>query len=259
MGIRLDGRDFTPEDEVGETIGSTRAVIINEALARLFWPGKNAVRQKLNKGNEVIGIAGDVRYSAMDSEPVPEVYLPAGLFPQDQFSIVVRTTSDPAGMSSNIRAAIQNIESDVFVSQFQTMDEVIASSVSRRRFAMLLLSVFSLTGVLLAVVGIAGIVAYSLSLRLREVGIRVAMGASPRSVVLLMARQGLAPAFAGLVLGLPLALGLTRFLARMLYGVSSHDPAVFTLAAVVLASVSMIAAGVSAYRAVRVDASSLFK
>jgi putative ABC transport system permease protein len=176
MGIPLDGRDFIPADEAGEKIGEGHRVIINETLARIFWPGQRAVGHSLNRGIEVVGVAGDVRYAGMDSDPIPEVYLPAGLFPQDEFSIVVRTAFDPVAATASIRTPIYGIEHDVFVSDFQTMDEVIANSVSQRRFVMSLLGTFSVIGVLMAVVGIGGIVAYSLSMRLREIGIRIAMG-----------------------------------------------------------------------------------
>src|SRR5262249_59846911 len=119
----------------------------------------------------------------------------------------------------------------------------IDNATSRRRFVMLLLSAFSATAILLAVVGIAGVVAYSLSMRLREIGIRVAMGAGPGSVIALVSRQGVAPAFAGLILGLPLAAGLTRYLQQMLYGVSAYDPLVFTISVAALALVLIVAAG----------------
>ena len=151
------------------------------------------------------------------------------------------------------------IERDVFVGPFQKMDEVIANSVADRRFIMLLLGVFSVTGLLLAVSGIAGIIVYSLTLRIREVGIRVAMGAGPLDVILLMSRQGLAPAFVGLALGLVLALAFSRFLTHMLYSVSPYDPAVFGLSVAAMAVISVAAAAVSAYRTCRVDASRILK
>jgi putative ABC transport system permease protein len=105
----LEGRDFTRVDEFVGQIGTSKVVIINNALARLFWPGRSAVGQKLNQGSEIIGVTGDVRYAAIENEPVPEVYLPAGLFPQDRFSLVVRASSRE-GMSSAIRSAIREIE-----------------------------------------------------------------------------------------------------------------------------------------------------
>lgn len=258
MGIPLEGKDFTRVDEFAGKIGTAKVVIINRALARLFWPGRSALGRKLNDGSEVIGVAGDVRYAAIENEPGPEVYLPAGLFPQDRFSLVVRASSG-TGISAGIRSAIREIDPDVFISEFQTMDEVIGRSLLQRRFVMLLLSAFSLAGVILAVAGIAAIVAYSLSLRLREIGIRVAVGASPQKVVLLMARQGVAPAFAGLLLGIPAALALTRFLAHLLYGVSPRDPAVFASAIFILGAVSFLAACVSASRASRLDVCNLLR
>jgi ABC-type antimicrobial peptide transport system permease subunit len=130
-------------------------------------------------------------------------------------------------------------------------------ALSRRRFTMRLLSMFSAAGVFLAIVGIVGIVAYSLSLRIREVGIRVAIGASPRSVILLMSRQGLVPVLVGLMAGLFLAVSLNRFLGQMLYAVSPFDPAVFGLAAAAVASASVLAAVASAYRACRIDPATL--
>jgi ABC-type antimicrobial peptide transport system permease subunit len=259
MGIPLDGRDFMPSDEAGEKIGEGHRVIINEALARLFWPGQRAVGKSVNRQSDVIGVAGDVRYAGLDNDPIPEVYLPAGLYPQDVFSIVVRTASYPTSITSSVRAAIHEVEKDVFISDFQTMNEVIDNSTSRRRFVMLLLSAFSATGIVLAVVGIAGTVAYSLSMRIRDIGIRIAMGAGPGSVIALVSRQGLAPAFLGLILGLPLAVILTRYLRQMLFGISADDPAVFTISVAALALISILAAGAAAYRACRVDASTLLR
>jgi putative ABC transport system permease protein len=259
MGIPVDGRDFTLVDDVGEKIGGGHRLIINDALARLFWPGQRAVGKTVNRCCEVIGVVGNVRYSGMDSDPIPEVYLPAGLYPQDAFSIVVRTSSDDPSMTQSIRAAVHNVERDVFISQFQTMNEVISNSMSRRRFVTLLLSAFSATGLALAMVGIAGIVAYSLSMRLGEIGIRIAMGASPNSVIALIARQGLVPALAGLVLGLPLAAALTGYLGQMLYRVSRYDLTVFAASIGALGLVSILAAGMSAYRCCHVDASTLLK
>jgi hypothetical protein len=270
MGIALlGGRDFAQQDDIGE-IGKTKVVIVNQAMARLLWPGENPVGRAVtgvaggdltndHVPTEVIGVVADVRYASLDTEPGPEVYYPEGRYPQDEFSLVIRTASDPHGMTQTIRAAILDIERDVFIGPFRTMDEVIADSITTRRFTMLIISAFSAASLLLAVAGIAGIVTYSLSLRVREVGIRVAIGAAPRQVIMLISRQGLAPALAGLVLGLILAFGVTRFLSHMLYEVSPYDPAVFGIAVVAIAAVSALSAGISARRAAHVDASTMLK
>jgi len=265
MGIpRLRGRDFEPQDQIGE-VGKTRVIIINEAMARLFWPGKDALGKKIvggepgNSPQEVVGVVENVRYTSLDSEPMPEAYYPNGLYPQDEFSIVIRTASSPGAMTDGIRAAVQEVERDVFIAPFQTINDVISSSVAARRFTTLLLIVFSITGMVLAAIGIAGIVAYSLSMRVREVGIRVAMGAGPRDVIALVSRQGVAPAFAGLAIGLLIASNLTRFVSHMLYAVSPYDPAVFGAATAVLAAVCALVAAIAAYRACRLDASSVLK
>jgi len=260
MGIPIvGGRDFVRQDGVGE-VGKTRVVIVNQTMARLLWPGENPVGRKVNDyGAEVIGVIGDVRYAGLDRAPVPEVYYPEGVFPQDEFSLVVRTAANNAAMIESIRKAIHEVEADVFIGKFQSMNELIASSEGQRRFVTILLSVFSGTGLLLAVAGIAGIVAYSLSLRVREIGIRVAMGATSRDVVALISRQGVVPAFAGLVFGCILAVSLTRFLSALLFEVDPYDPAVFASAIIALAFVCIVTAGLAAYRACRVDASSILK
>jgi ABC-type antimicrobial peptide transport system permease subunit len=208
---------------------------------------------------EVIGVVADARYSSMEAAPVPEVYYPNGVFPQDEISVVIRTAASADGLTERIRNAILEIEHDVFISPFRRMDEVIAASVSDRRFIMVLLSVFSGSGLLLAVAGIAGLVAYSLSLRIREVGIRIALGAGPRDVFLLISRQGLAPAFTGLALGLLFAFGLAPLLTPMLYTVSPYDPVVFVLSIAALGTASILAAGLSAFRACRIDTSAILK
>jgi putative ABC transport system permease protein len=259
MGIPvLSGRDFVRQDGVGE-IGHTKVIIINDVLVRLVWPGENPVGQKDKSGSEVVGVVGGVRYASLNSVPVPEVYYPEGTYPQDEFSLVIRTAADPLSMRESIRSAIQEVERDVFIVPFQSMDEVVANSASANQFAMRLLSVFSGIGVLLAVIGIAGIVAYSLSLRVREVGIRVAMGAGPGDVIALISRQGLLPALMGLAFGCLLAFGLTRFLRGLLYNVSPYDPLVFSSAFITLAAISVLSAGIAAYRASRVDAASILK
>jgi predicted permease len=264
MGLPLNaGRDFVRQDGVG-IVGTTRAVMINETMARLLWPGENAVGQKLaccnleNEGATVIGVVGDVRYASLDRPPVPEVYYPEGVFPQDEIALVVRTGTNAPPIES-IRSTIHDIEHDVFIGPFQSMDVVMERSAAQRRFIMWLLSMFSGTGVLLAIAGIMGAVAYSLSLRVNEVGIRVAMGATPRDVVTLIARQGVLPALAGIVLGSVVALALTRFLSAMLFAVDPDDPQVFASAIAALSVVCILAAGIPAYRACHIDPSRILK
>jgi putative ABC transport system permease protein len=262
MGIPIrSGRDFVPQDGVGR-VGITKVIIINKAAARLYWQERNPVGEKLIAGDlvmEVVGVVGDVRYTSLETDPVADVYYPMGVFPQDEVSLVIRTATDPHALTTAIQSAIHDVEKDVFSTPFQTMDEVIAVSVGKRRFLMTLLSFCSAIGLLLAVTGIAGIVAYSLSLRIREVGIRIAIGAGPRDVLLLISRQGLVPAFAGLGLGILLSAGLTGLLRQMLYGISPYDPFVFGSSIFAVGVVATLAAAVSGYRACRVDASSILK
>jgi predicted permease len=257
------GRDFVADDGHGE-IGMTRVIVINEAMARQFWPGTNPVGQRVTVGDseqpiEVVGVVGNARYASIEAEPVPEIYYPSGSFPQDQTSLVVRTTEGSSGMSEAIRAAILEVERDVFIGPFQTLDYLIASSVSNRRLLLMLLNVFAIIGLLLAGVGIAGMVGYSLSLRTREVGIRVAMGATPLNIAMLISRQGLIPAIVGLFPGIVLALILAQLLSHMLYGVSPYDFQVFALATAALAFVSALTATITAWRARGIDASAVLK
>ena len=182
-----------------------------------------------------------------------------GVFPQDEVSLVIRTRTDARALTDAIQGAIHDVEKDVFSTPFQTMDEVLAVSLGKRRFLMSLLTFCSAIGLVLAVTGIAAIVAYSLSLRIREVGIRMAIGAGPRDVLLLIARQGLVPAFAGLGLGIALSVGVTQFLKQMLYGITPYDPFVFGSSVIGVGVVAALAAAASAYRACRIDASSILK
>jgi ABC-type antimicrobial peptide transport system permease subunit len=263
MGIPiLSGRDLVEQDGVG-TVGITKVIIINKAAARLYWQDRNPVGEKLIANGdlvmEVVGVVGDVRYTSLETDPVPEVYYPMGVFPQDEISLVIRTAADAHGLTTAIHSAIRDVEKDVFSTPFQTMDEVIAVSVGKRRFLMTLLSFCSAIGLLLAVTGIAAIVAYSLSLRIREVGIRIAVGARPRDVLLLISRQGLAPAFTGLGLGIVLSAALTRLLRQMLFGISPYDPLVFGSSVFAVGVVATLAAAASGYRACRIDASSILK
>jgi predicted permease len=257
------GRDFTPIDGTGE-IGVTKVIIINEAMAQLLWPGINALGQKVTTGEpkqviEVVGVVGNARYASIDAPPVPEVYYPVGVFPQDQMALVVRTTGDPLAISAALHTAITEIERDVFITPFQTVDQLLLSSVSGRRFLMALLNVFTAMAVFLAVAGIAGIVAYALSLRIREIGIRVAIGAAPSDIILLVSRHALLPTVVGLAPGVLLAFGLTQQLSHMLYGVSPYDPLVFLSAVCGLSVVSMLVAGLTAYRASRIDPAGILR
>jgi len=266
MGIPiLSGRDFVQQDGVG-TVGITKVIVINEAAGRLYWQDRreqNVVGEKLITDGglvmEVVGVVGDVRYTSLETDPVPEVYYPMGVFPQDEVSLVIRTRSDARALTDAIQGAIHDVEKDVFSSPFQTMDEVLAVSVGKRRFLMTLLTFCSAIGLVLAVTGIAAIVAYSLSLRIREVGIRMAIGAGPRDVLLLIARQGLVPAFGGLGLGVVLSAGLTQLLQQMLYGVTPYDPFVFGSSIIGVGLVATLVAAASAYRACRIDASRILK
>jgi putative ABC transport system permease protein len=236
LGIPLmRGRDFTSQDERAHT-----AVIINEAMARRFWPGAEPIGQQINlfgRAREIVGIVKDVRYSAVDKEADPAIYQPTSLW----FAhLVVRTSGEP-------------LDRDLPFAKVATLEQLRAASVAGRRFNMLLLGLFSAVALLLALVGIYGVMSYTVTQNTREIGIRMALGAQARDVLKLVVGQGLALTAAGVAIGLLAASATTRLIARLLYGVGATDPLTFAGVSVLLISVALLACYLPARRATKVD------
>lgn len=259
MGIPLlAGRSFTERD----TTRSARVVLINETLAHRFWPNTNEtpVGQHITMKDwgppltgEIVGVVGDVKGDGLDAAVGPMLYWPYTQFGQIFNTMVVRSDGDPLYLASAVKSAIWSVDKDQTVSRIQTMDQILSTSVIRRRLYVVLLGVFACVALLLAAAGIYGVVAYSVTQRTREIGIRVALGAERVDILQLIILQAAKLAFAGELLGLLTALGLTRLMSSLLFGIGAADPLTFAGVAILLAGVALFACFFPARRAMRVD------
>ncbi len=260
------GRDFSAQDGPG----SSRVMIVNRTLAARAWPGENPLGKRmacceLNPDGtpllkEVIGVVDDVRSAGLGEDAGPEFYLPVTQAPerswdwiQRSMNVVLRTTTDPAGLGSSIREAVWSVDPSLPVYEVQTLSQVLRSSTASTRFNMLLLLMLGAAGLLLAAVGVYGVIAYSVSQRTHELGIRLALGAQPGRVSAMVVRQGAILGAIGLVLGLTASLVTSRVLASLLYGVTPSDPLTYAAVALLLAAVALLASYLPARRAARVD------
>jgi putative ABC transport system permease protein len=263
MGIPfLAGRGFEAGDEEGE--GEPSVVIINEALARRHWGSpENALGQGIryhqDEFMEIVGVVGDIRHFSYDRAPRPEAYTPYQRDPWPFFSLVVKTQGDPLGMAEPVRRAVTALDPAQPVYDVKTMDAALWESVGQERFSVLLLGLFASLAVVLAVVGVYGLMAYAVTLRIREMGIRVALGAARGQILWLSLRGGIRLTVLGLALGVACALSLTRLMASMLYGVSPWDPGVLVITGAVLTGAVVVAAYLPARRASGTDPASVLR
>jgi putative ABC transport system permease protein len=263
LGIPLRrGRDFTEQD------GSAApgAVIVSETMARQFWPNEDAIGKQIKPGYPassllctVVGVVGDVRqFLPFDEPPVayyPYSQIPAGFVPllEGFVTLTIRTAGEPASLTSSVRERIHAIDPDAPVFAIQTMDDLLASSAASNRFQMLLFSIFAAVGVVLAAVGIYGVISYSVTQRTHEIGIRMALGAERRQVLKLIVGHGMLLALLGVGIGIAGALALGRLMAGLLYAVKPNDPATFVVVSLVLTVVAFLASYIPARRATKVD------
>ena len=260
MGVPLlHGRDFDAQDRAG----APKVVIINEVMARKFFPGQDPLGKRIRWPTppdapeeaplEIIGVAKSGKYRTLTEDDRPSMYLP---FPQNyrpNMALHVRTAGDPRAAIAALRREVQLLDETLPVFGIRTLTEQVNSALYTPRAAAILLSVFGLLALLLASVGIYGVIAYSVTQRTREIGVRMALGAQAGDVLRLVLRQGLALVLAGVAAGLAGALALTRLASSLLYGVSATDPAVFAAASLLLALVALVACYVPARRATKVD------
>jgi predicted permease len=252
----LRGRGFSDADRDG----STPVVIINDAMRRTFWPDRDPIgdRVSITRGRtviwrEIVGVIGDVRHAGLGTEPAPELYMPYTHDPFMFMRIAVRSDAQPEVLAGIMRAAVWAADPHQPVSRVRPMSEVVATSISSERFQTVLVGTFAVLALALAAVGLYGVVSYSVTLRLREFGVRLALGARPGHVIGLVLRQGLVLGLAGLALGLGIAMLLTRLIAARLYQTTTTDPATFAGVSAVLLAVALVASYVPARRAVRAD------
>jgi putative ABC transport system permease protein len=257
MGIPLlKGRNFTPQ----EASEDRPVVVINEAMARKHFPGEDPVGKRIMvdmRDNpppaEIVGVVGDARYEKLDAELYPMVYQTPPQLTYSSMTFVVRAAGDPLALSGASRREIQAIDPDLPVADVRTMASWIGESVARTRFGTLLLSVFAAVALLLAAVGVYGVMSYSVAQRTHEIGIRMALGARPLDILRLIGGQGLLVALAGVAVGALAAYALTRVMTGLLFQVEATDPAVFASFAALLTVVAALACYVPARRAARVD------
>jgi predicted permease len=248
----LAGRFFSEADDAD----APRVIVINKSMADLYWPDADAVGKRVRLWGEtrmIAGIVGDLKDSPAELRAKPGFFFPVTQQAQSNLVLVVRTERDPMNLLATMRSEIAALDRELPLSDVRTLEQIASSAVARTRFTMLLLSVFAGVALLLAAVGIYGVLSYSVTQRTHEIGIRVALGAQRRDVIGLVARQGMTLAFAGMGAGLAAALVLTRVLSSLLFGVSATDPITFAGIAVLLLGVALGACFVPARRAMKMD------
>jgi putative ABC transport system permease protein len=261
MGIQLlQGRGFVEQDKAD----APAVAIVSEAMARRFWPGQDPLGKRITPGPAtstspddwitVVGVAKDVRQFELVADPKPQMYMSyvqAGFFAPRH--LVVSTSVEPLGLAAAVRKTVWEIDKDQPVSNIRTMDEVLSESIARQRFSMLLLGIFAAVALVLAAVGIYGVMSYSVAQRTREIGIRMALGAQRSDVLKLTVGGGLKLVLIGVAIGLTVAFLLTRVMSSLLFGVSATDPTTFIIISLVLIGVALLASYIPARRATKID------
>jgi putative ABC transport system permease protein len=250
----LRGREFTDHDNA-EAPG---VAIVNEAVVRRYWPNDNPVGKRIWLGQrpqpvEVVGVFGDLKNVTLGEDASPEVILPFPQLPWPLLNLSVRTAGDPNSMIPAIRRQVSEVDKDQPLTNVQTMDELIGAASTQQRFTMLLLAVFSGTALILAIVGIYGVIAYSVVQRTQELGIRIALGADQDDVLKLVVGQGLGLTMIGIAIGLAGAFALTHLMSSLLYQTSARDPVAFAVSALLFTVVALLASYLPARRAARID------
>jgi putative ABC transport system permease protein len=248
------GREFT----VADTAQSHKVVIVNETFAHRFWPNENALGKHVLVGrwtepSEVIGVSADIKNKGLAQDTQAQLYVPFPQLPWANMNLLVRTAMSPQSITSAVLAQISAVDPDQPVDKIQTVDELIDGSRAQPRFTLLLLGIFSATALALALIGIYGVLAYSVAQRRQEIGIRVALGAERADILLLIVRHGLLLAITGIAIGLIAALLLTRLMSSMLYKVDARDLTTFVLAPAVFLAIALLASYLPARRATKVD------
>jgi putative ABC transport system permease protein len=252
----LRGRWFT----TGDRAGKPKVIIINETAARKFWPNEDPIGKHVAVGQgrfddsaEIIGIAGDVRYGQINELPQPDTFISYLQSPRWSLMLFVRTAAEPASLTAAIRGEVRALDKNLPVYDIKTMVERFSDSTSRARFSTILLGIFASIALILAAVGIYGVMSYAVTQRTHEIGIRIALGAKPWNVLILVVRRGLGLTLAGIALGIFAALGATRVLESLLYEVKPSDQRTFVMLAALLGAVALLACCVPAWRAARMD------
>jgi putative ABC transport system permease protein len=256
----LRGRAFNSRD----TKDSPPVIVVNDILAQRFFPGGDAIGQQIilthsennqpSPPKEIIGIVGSSRHESLAIQPLPEFYIPAAQDPQRRMDLVIRTAAnDPVGLQSSLRNIVHEFDKDLFIPTLEPLEKRIGVTLAQPRFNMMLLGAFAGVAMMLAAIGIYGVIAYTVAQRTREFGIRMALGAQRRDMLQMILRQSFSVIVIGLIIGLFAALILTRLMASLLYGVSAHDFSIYALVLFVLSAAALFASYLPARRAMNVD------
>jgi putative ABC transport system permease protein len=252
------GREFNARDDRH----APHVIIVNQTLARKFFPNENAIGKHVKPGMnadksdsmcEIIGVVGDVKHRNLWQPPDPESYVPYEQNPIGAMDIVVRTEADPMTLLPAMRAQVLSLDAELPIFKAQRMEEYVIASVAQRQFTSLLCSIFAGAGLLLAVVGLFGVMSYSVAQRTHEIGVRVAVGASKTDILQMIVREGMGITLFGLGIGLLGSFGVSLVVKNQLFGVSATDPLTFLGVVMALALVALLACYIPARRATRVD------
>ena len=258
MGIPIQrGRLFDKQD----VKTAQNVIIINETLARRDFPGEDPIGKRITRKDNpkeedwatVVGIVKDTKPRALDGDPVAEMYVPFAQQPASSMAFIIRTTSKPEGIIAAVRQTAQSLGKDQPVYDIRTLESVMSEAVAKPSFRMFLLGVFAVVALILAMVGIYGVMSYSVEQRTHEIGIRMALGARAPDVLKLVIGHGMALAFAGVGIGLVASFALTRVMSQLMFGVTPTDPLTFAAIALLLTSVALLACYIPARRATKVD------
>ncbi|MEP6922541.1 MAG: ABC transporter permease [bacterium] len=261
LGIpQIKGRDFTDRDQHK----APAVIIVSETFAKQYFPGEDALGKHIKPGistydddksemREIVGIVGDVKNRSLSSEPRPAFYVPHAQVPFSQMTAVVKTSTDPHSLSTAITREANSLDKELPVFGAKTLDEYLAASVAAPRFNTTLLTIFAAVALILTIVGLYGVMSYSVAQRTNEIGIRMALGAQTRDVLSLIVKQGFKLVLLGLAIGLVGAFALMRVIASLLFGVTTKDPTTFAAVTILLGGVALLACYLPARRASRVD------
>jgi putative ABC transport system permease protein len=253
----IRGRYFSESDNAdGQGVA-----IIDEMLAKKYWPNEDPIGQRIAfegdraqpRYREVVGVVGHVKHSGLEGESRAQYYVPVLQNQSSGLYLAVRTTNDPASLTPAVRGVFKNLDPDLPVYKVTTMERLVSDSMARQRFSVVLLGTFAGVALLLAAIGIYGVMAYSVSQRTSEIGIRMALGAQAYDVLKLVISQGMFLIGIGLAIGITVAVISTRLMSSLLFGVSATDPTIFVLISATLAGVALLACYIPARRATRVD------
>jgi len=258
FNIQLHGGRFIDKNDIA---GRPNVILINDTLRRTFFGPTNPIGKRLNLGsekepqwNEIVGVVGDVKYNGLSQDVQPALYLSSAQVPTWRAALIVKTDlSDPLALTTGIRKELQQLDSQLPIAEIATMDQKMVAAMSQPRFRTSLVALFALTALLLACIGIYGVISYSVAQRTHEIGIRMALGAQKQNVLYMVIKQGVVLAMVGVALGIAASYFVTRLLSSLLFGISPTDLATFVFSAALLVVTALLGTYFPARRATKVD------